>query len=70
METVYNWFGFVMFWLYAFIGCVLVLSVIYEKGLNFWGKISKTPWRMLEYFYYREPFKEWVKDKQRHPKAN
>lgn len=65
----YFWLGVITFWLCAGIGMTIVLFYLIEKLANLWGRCSKVPWRMLEYIYYQKDFKEFVKNKERHPKA-
>ena len=66
METIYSWIGFFSFWAYLLIFSVIISKWLIENFFNYWAKISKFPWRMFEYIYYRKEFKEWIKDKERH----
>ena len=69
MEQVYYWIGLVVFWLSAIIGSGVVVYFLGEIILNELGRRFKIFWVMIEFIYYKKDFKEWVKDKERHPRA-
>lgn len=52
-------------------GLLLFLLICYYmlRGIiSLWGNISFNAWILVEYAYHRKAFKEWIKDKERHPK--
>lgn len=69
MEQIYHWIGLVVFWLSAIIGSVVAIGYLGKLLLNELGRQFKTTWIIVEYAHYRRQFKDWVKDKKRHPKC-
>jgi len=69
MEQIYYWIGLVVFWLSAIIGSVVAVGYLSKLLLDKLGRQIKTTWIIVEFAYYRKEFKEWVKDKKRHPKC-
>jgi len=69
MEQIYNWIGLGVFWLSAGIGTLLLVGYIGKLILDELGRRFKVLWWVVEFAYYRKEFKEWVKDKPRHPKC-
>jgi len=69
MEEVYYYIGLVIFWLSATIGTLIGVGFLLKLILDDLGNRFKMMWRVVEYFYYRVDFKEWVRDKKRHPKC-
>lgn len=69
MEQIYSWIGLVVFWLSATIGSALAIGFLHKILLDKLGRKFKTMWIMVEFAYYRKEFREWVKDKKRHPKC-
>ena len=69
MGQIYYWIGLVVFWLSAMIGSVISIGFLVKKILDELGRRFKIMWIMVEFSYYRKEFKEWVKDKKRHPKC-
>lgn len=69
MEQIYYWIGLVVFLLSAIIGSVIAIGFLAKILLDELGRRFKTMWIMFEFAYYRKQFKEWVKDKKRHPKC-
>ena len=69
MEQIYNWIGLVVFWISATIGSIIAIGFLIRIILDKLGRRFKTLWIIVEFGYYRKSFKEWVKDKKRHPKC-
>ena len=69
MEQIYYWIGLIFFWLSATIGSIIAIGFLIRIILDELGRRFKTLWRIVEFAYYRADFKEWVKDKKRHPKC-
>lgn len=69
MEQIYYWIGLSVFWLSSIIGSVIVVGYLFKELLDYLGKKFKILWVMVEFAHYRKEFKEWVKDKTRHPKS-
>jgi len=69
MEQIYSWIGLIVFWLSAIIGSILTIGYLGKLLLDELGHRFKTMWIMVEFAHYRKEFKEWVKDKKRHPKC-
>ena len=69
MEQIYHWIGLSVFWLSGTIGSVIVVRYLLKELLDYLGKKFKIFWIMVEFAHYRKEFKEWVKDKKRHPKS-
>lgn len=69
MDTVYYWLGAVCFWMIASSSILLVLAFagrLIEKKAR---RQFRTYWFLWEFMWYRKKFKEWVKDKKRHPQV-
>jgi hypothetical protein len=67
-EKIYYWVGLIAIWsgivyLTIKITCLILISLINCMG----DKFDKM-WFFMEFIYYRKKFKEWVKDKERHPR--
>jgi hypothetical protein len=69
MEKIYYIVGFSFIWLSAITVGVFVTYYLFKTILDYLGEIFSILWNMLEYVYYRRSFKEWVKNKKRHPRA-
>ena len=69
MEQIYHWIGLVVFWLSAGIGTLLLVGYIGKLILDELGKRFKMLWKIVEFAYYYADYKEWIKDKKRHPKC-
>ena len=69
MEEIYYWIGLVVFWLSATIASLITIGFLGKILLDELGRKFKIFWIMVEFAHYRKDFKEWVKDKKRHPKA-
>lgn len=69
MEQIYNWIGLIIFWTSAIIGSVVIIGYLGKILLNELGRRLKIMWIMVEFAHYRKEFKNWVKDKERHPKC-
>lgn len=67
MEQAYNWIGFIVMYLSAFLGSAIAIAFIFKLILNVLGSKFYWMWIIIEYMYYRKDFKEWVSDKERHP---
>lgn len=65
MDLIYNWIGFIVFWLAAVFGMFLFVYYSVTRIYHSVGKKLNTLKVMLEYAYHRKKFKEWVKDKGR-----
>lgn len=68
MDTVYHWIGFAVVWLSAIAGCLALILFFYVLLVNWIGRKFKSLYIIVEYQFYKERFKEWIKDKERHPK--
>lgn len=69
IDKIYYWIGFVVLWCCVFYGIVNILWFMLTTLMDELGKKFKILWVMFEFTYYKEEFKEWVKDKKRHPNA-
>lgn len=49
------------------LGSVHIGTFLIEKITNQLAKVWPAMWYPVEYAYYRKHFREWVKDKKRHP---
>lgn len=66
----YIWIGRIAVWLcFGFLAFKL-MGYILKNLINWMGGRWNNMWAFIEYLYYRQDFKEWVKDKQRHPKMD
>jgi len=69
MNDIYFWIGIIVFWACCSISVLFVVGFLGKLILDELGKIFKFWWRLVEFWYYRNDFKEFIKDKTRHPKA-
>lgn len=70
MEQIYYYTGLVVFWLSAIIGTIFAIGYLIKIIFDELGRRFKPLWLIVEYAYYKSTFKEWVKDKKRHPKCD
>lgn len=68
MEEVYRTIGKIYFWVCFSTGTVIIFLFTIIVLFNLLGRKFKTLWIVVEFVYYRKDFKEFVKDKKRHPK--
>ena len=64
----YYWCGLMFSVVSSFAIFGLAIAWVYEKTVNKLADVFKNMWVMLEYQFYKKEFKEWVKNKPRHPK--
>ena len=69
MEQIYYWIRLVVFWLSAITGSLVAVGFLGKLLLDELGRRYKIFWVMVEFAHYKKEFKQWVKDKKRHPKA-
>ena len=67
METVIKWIGTAVFWVGGITGALALTGYFLILLLNVLSKYYDVMWRMVEYNWHRLEFKEWVKEKERHP---
>ncbi len=65
----FAWIGFIVMIVLSVFLAFFLLYQLYVFVLNSLGKRFKEMWSIIEFMYYRKEFKEWVKNKERHPKA-
>ena len=65
MNLIYEWIGFIVFWLAAVFGMFLFVYYSVTRIYESVAKKLNIVTIMLEYSYYRKNFKEWVKDEER-----
>lgn len=63
-----NIVGYYVFWLSAILGSLILIGILTKKLLNYIGRNYRKIWIIIEYLIYREEFKEFMKDKERHEK--
>ena len=66
---IYTWIGRLVVW--GFFGFMVFkfICYVFENLINWLAKRINQMWKFLEYLFYRNEFKEWVKDKDRHPQV-
>lgn len=69
-DVLYYWTGFSLVWLALSSLLFIVVRWVFIKTMNKLGGIFSSMWHFIEFIFYRKYFKEWVKDKERHPKIS
>lgn len=67
---IYLWIGRLAVWLCFGFLIFKLIGYVLENLINWMGKRWNNMWAFIEYLYYRKDFKEWIKDKERHPKMD
>lgn len=70
-EYIYTVIGKILVYSVFFISIGFIMFKTYVYLLNFLADRIWQMWLVIEYFYYRSQFKQWLKDnkKSRHPKT-
>ena len=63
------WVGVLAIWIFGTVLLSYVLGYLLKLILNKLANVVKLLWQFAEYLYHRRDFKEYIKDKERHPKA-
>ena len=69
MEQIYHWIGLVVFWLSVPTGLFIIFQFAIMWMMNILCKKWNSIWMIVEFGYYKKDFKNWVKNKNRHPKC-
>lgn len=67
---IYIWIGRLAVWLCFGYLIFEIIGYVLEKSIDWIGRRFDSAWIIVEYMHYRKDFKEWVKDKKRHPKMD
>lgn len=69
MDKYYSIIGLTIVWGAALAATILILSGFLWLIVKYVKERGNFLVNVIEYLYHRDEFKEWVKDKERHPKA-
>lgn len=69
-DRIYFWIGLLAVWLGIGYLAVKIIGFILIALINWAGDKFDKMWLFMEFLYYRKEFKDWIKDKQRHPRMN
>ena len=67
-DKIYYWVGLLSVWVGFGYITIKIIGLILITLINWLGNRFDKMWFFLEFLYYRKDFKEFVKDKQRHPR--
>jgi hypothetical protein len=69
LDKIYYWIGWFIFWARAGYLGTSAIGIFIAFTLNKLSEHFKILWVIFEFSYYKKEFLEWVKNKERHPKA-